>query len=195
MYLAWIAMEICDGVYIHQLIGKLKDDDIPAHVRVKAVDALVSNYLRADRVYQGGYPLEMRYAGPREALLHALFRQNYGCSHMIIGRDHAGVGRYYGPFDAQKIFREISSNVLQIRPLPLDWTFYCYKCQSMASMKTCPHEEPVKLDENGKYLEGARLLLSGTLLRKLLSENKSVPAEFSKPEVVSILQEYYRSIS
>lgn len=195
MYLAWIAMEICDGVYIHQLIGKLKDDDIPAHVRVKAVDALVTNYLRKERVYQGGYPLEMRYAGPREALLHAVFRQNYGCSHMIIGRDHAGVGKYYGPFDAQKIFQEIPSNVLEIRPLPLDWTFYCYKCQSMASMKTCPHEEPAQIDEDGKYVSGARLLLSGTLLRRLLAEHKNVPTEFTKPEVVHILQEYYDSLT
>jgi len=99
-YLAWIAIEVCDGVYIHQLVGKLKPGDIPAEVRVKAIDALVNKYFRKDRVVQGGYPMEMRYAGPREALLHAVFRQNYGCSHLIVGRDHAGVGDYYGPFDA-----------------------------------------------------------------------------------------------
>jgi len=104
-YLAWIAIEVCDGVYIHQLVGKLKEGDIPADVRVDAIQALVDNYFRKERVLQGGYPMEMRYAGPREALLHACFRQNYGCSHLIVGRDHAGVGDYYGPFDAQKIFR------------------------------------------------------------------------------------------
>ena len=106
-YLAWIAIEVCDGVYIHQLVGKLKPGDIPAEVRVKAIDALVNKYFRKDRVIQGGYPMEMRYAGPREALLHAVFRQNYGCTHLIVGRDHAGVGDYYGPFDSQKIFQEI----------------------------------------------------------------------------------------
>jgi len=106
-YLAKVAIEVCDGVYIHQLVGKLKPGDIPAEVRVKAIQALVDNYFRADRVVQGGYPMEMRYAGPREALLHAVFRQNYGCSHLIVGRDHAGVGDYYGPFDAHNIFNEI----------------------------------------------------------------------------------------
>ncbi|MCS7316098.1 MAG: sulfate adenylyltransferase [Bryobacterales bacterium] len=193
-YLAWIAIEICDGVYIHQLIGKLKEDDIPAEVRVRAVDAVVRKYFRQDRVVQGGYPMEMRYAGPREALLHAVFRQNYGCSHLIVGRDHAGVGNYYGPFDAQKIFDEIPRDALAIRPLPMDWTFYCYECGSMASMKTCPHETQAVIDEEGQYRGGARLMLSGTLLRKLLSEGKPVPAEFSRPEVVAILREYYDSL-
>jgi sulfate adenylyltransferase len=190
-YLAWIAIEICDGVYIHQLLGKLKPGDIPADVRVRAIDALVSKYFRKERVIQGGYPMEMRYAGPREALLHALFRQNYGCSHLIVGRDHAGVGDYYGPFDAQKIFKEIPANALQIQPLPLDWTFYCYECGSMASMKTCPHSTKAVIDDNGKYQGGARLMLSGTLLRKLMSEGKPVPPEFSKPEVIAVLNEYY----
>ena len=190
-YLAWIAVEICDGVYIHQLVGKLKPGDIPADVRVKAIDALVNKYFRKERVLQGGYPMEMRYAGPREALLHAIFRQNYGCTHLIVGRDHAGVGDYYGPFDAQKIFNEIPHNALLLRPLCMDWTFYCYECGSMASMKTCPHESKAVIDENGKYQGGARLLLSGTLLRKLMSEGKPVPAEFSKPEVIAILKEYY----
>ncbi|HOK44874.1 MAG TPA: sulfate adenylyltransferase [Bryobacteraceae bacterium] len=190
-YLAWIAIEICDGVYIHQLIGKLKEGDIPAEVRVKAIDALAGKYFRKDRVLQGGYPMEMRYAGPREALLHAVFRQNYGCSHLIVGRDHAGVGNYYGAFDSQKIFNEIPPNALELRPLPMDWTFYCYECRSMASMKTCPHEREAVIDENGQYQGGARLLLSGTMLRKLLSEGKPVPPEFSKPEVIAILKEYY----
>ncbi|HVN05348.1 MAG TPA: sulfate adenylyltransferase [Bryobacteraceae bacterium] len=190
-YLAWIAIEVCDGVYIHQLVGKLKPGDIPAEVRVKAIDALVNKYFRKDRVIQGGYPMEMRYAGPREALLHAVFRQNYGCTHLIVGRDHAGVGDYYGPFDAQKIFNEIPSGALLLQPLCMDWTFYCYECGSMASMKTCPHESKAVIDENGNYKGGARLLLSGTLLRKLMSESKPVPAEFSRPEVIAVLKEYY----
>jgi sulfate adenylyltransferase len=190
-YLAWIAIEVCDGVYIHQLLGKLKPGDIPADVRVRAIDALVNKYFRRDRVIQGGYPMEMRYAGPREALLHAVFRQNYGCSHLIVGRDHAGVGNYYGPFDAQKSFQEVPAGALAIQPLAMDWTFYCYECKSMASMKTCPHESKAVIDDNGNYKGGARLLLSGTLLRKLMSEGKPVPAEFSKPEVIAILKEYY----
>ncbi len=190
-YLAWIAIEVCDGVYIHQLLGKLKPGDIPADVRVRAIDALVNKYFRRDRVIQGGYPMEMRYAGPREALLHAVFRQNYGCSHLIVGRDHAGVGNYYGPFDAQTIFHEVPPGALAIQPLCMDWTFYCFECKSMASMKTCPHESKAVIDENGNYQGGARLLLSGTLLRKLMSEGKPVPAEFSKPEVIAILKDYY----
>lgn len=193
-YLAWIAIEVCDGVYIHQLIGKLKEDDIPAEVRVRAVEALVNKYFRRDRVVQGGYPMEMRYAGPREALLHAVFRQNYGCSHLIVGRDHAGVGNYYGPFDAHRIFDEIPRDALAIRPLRMDWTFYCYECGSMASMKTCPHESEAIIDEEGQYRGGARLMLSGTRLRKLLSEGKPVPPEFSRPEVIAILREYYDSL-
>ena len=193
-YLAWVAIEVCDGVYIHQLVGKLKAGDIPAEVRVKAIDVLVNKYFRRDRVVQGGYPMEMRYAGPREALLHAVFRQNYGCSHLIVGRDHAGVGDYYGPFDAQKIFNEIPSDALLLRPLCMDWTFYCYECGSMASMKTCPHQSKAVIDENGAYKGGARLLLSGTMLRKLMSEGKPVPSEFSKPEVIAVLKEYYDSL-
>jgi sulfate adenylyltransferase len=193
-YLAWIAIEVCDGVYVHQLLGKLKPGDIPADVRVKAIDALINKYFRKERVLQGGYPLEMRYAGPREALLHATFRQNYGCSHLIVGRDHAGVGDYYGPFDAQKIFNEIPKGALLTQPLSMDWTFYCYECGSMASMKTCPHESKAVIDDNGNYKGGARLLLSGTLLRKLMSEGKPVPAEFSKPEVIAILKQYYDTL-
>lgn len=181
-YLAWVAVEVCDGVYIHQLVGALKPGDIPAEVRVRCIDALVKNYFREERVIQGGYPMEMRYAGPREALLHAVFRQNYGCSHLIVGRDHAGVGDYYGPFDAHEIFNKIPQGSLQLQPLKMDWTFYCYKCGSMASMKTCPH---------GKE---DRLLLSGTMLRKTLSEGGEIPKEFSKPEVLDILREYYSNL-
>jgi sulfate adenylyltransferase len=181
-FLAKIAVEVMDGVYIHQLVGKLKAGDIPADVRVRAINALVENWFVKDTVVQGGYPMEMRYAGPREALLHATFRQNYGCNYMIIGRDHAGVGDYYGPFDAQRIFREIPEGKLLCKNLNIDWTFHCYKCGGMASMRTCPH---------GK---DDRLLLSGTMVRKTLSEGGDLPAEFSRPEVVAILQDYYQNL-
>lgn len=193
-HLARTAIEISDGLYVHQSLGKLKPGDIPADVCVKAIDALVNKYFRRERVIQGGHPLEVRFAGPREALLHAVFRQNYGCSHLIIGRDHAGVGHYYGPFDSQKIFAEVPLGALAVKPLCMDWTFYCYECGSMASMKTCPHENEAVIDDNGNYKGGARLLLSGTLLRKLMSEGRPVPAEFSKPEVVAILKQYYDSL-
>ncbi len=181
-YLAKIAVEICDGVLVHQLVGKLKPGDIPAEVRVKAIDTLIEHYFVKDTVIQAGYPMEMRYAGPREALLHAVFRQNYGCSHLLVGRDHAGVGEYYGPFDAHHIFDEIPKGALELKPLKIDWTFYCHKCDGMASMKTCPH---------GKE---DRLILSGTKLRKMLSEGETVPDHFSRPEVLTILQEYYKSL-
>jgi sulfate adenylyltransferase len=181
-FLAKIAVEVMDGLYIHQLVGKLKAGDIPADVRVKAIQVLVDNYFVKGTVVQGGYPMEMRYAGPREALLHAVFRQNYGCSHMIIGRDHAGVGDYYGPFDAQKIFDEIPKGGLKCQNLNIDWTFWCNACGGMASMKTCPH---------GK---ADRLLLSGTMVRKTLSEGGELPVEFSRPEVVKVLQEYYQGL-
>jgi sulfate adenylyltransferase len=181
-YLAKIAIEICDGVLIHSLLGKLKPGDIPAEVRAKAIDVLCKNYFVDNTVVQAGYPLDMRYAGPREALLHALFRQNYGCSHLIVGRDHAGVGDYYGPFDAHHIFDEIPKDALETKPLKIDWTFWCDKCEGMASMKTCPHSAE------------DRLLLSGTKLRKALSEGADVPGHFSRPEVLAILREYYGSL-
>lgn len=182
-YLAKIAIEICDGVLVHSLLGKLKPGDIPAEVRVKAIDALMKHYFVANTVVQSGYPLDMRYAGPREALLHALFRQNYGCSHLIVGRDHAGVGDYYGPFDAHHIFDQIPKGSLETQPLKIDWTFHCAKCEGMASMKTCPHEA------------SDRLLLSGTKLRKMLSEGGEVPHHFSRPEVLAILRAYYEGLA
>lgn len=178
-YLAKIAIEVVDGVFIHQLLGKLKPGDIPADVRTKCINVLVEKYFVKNTVLMGGYPLEMRYAGPREALLHAVFRQNFGCTHLIIGRDHAGVGSYYGPFDAQKIFDEIPEGALKIQPFKIDWTFYCYKCRGMASTKTCPHSNE------------DRLILSGTALRKALSEGKEVSEDFSRPEVLEILKDYY----
>ncbi len=181
-FLAKIALEVTDGLYIHQLVGKLKPGDIPAEVRAKCIDVLVENYFIKDSVVCGGYPLDMRYAGPREALLHGVFRQNFGCTHLIVGRDHAGVGNYYGPFDAQKIFYEIPEDALLLKPLPIDWTFWCFKCGGMASMKTCPHKKE------------DRLFLSGTALRKALSEGGDVPAEFSRPEVLAILRDYYSTL-
>jgi len=182
-YLAKIAVETCDGVLIHSLLGNLKPGDIPADVRSEAIATLAEHYFVKNTVLQAGYPLDMRYAGPREALLHALFRQNYGCSHLIVGRDHAGVGSYYGPFDAHHIFDEIPKGSLETVPLKIDWTFWCYKCGGMASARTCPHGE------------SDRLMLSGTKLRKMLSEGGEVPAEFSRPEVLEVLRAYYASLA
>jgi len=182
-YLAKVAIEVCDGVLIHSLLGALKPGDIPAEVRTKAIGVLTDNYFMPNTVVQSGYPLDMRYAGPREALLHALFRQNYGCSHLIVGRDHAGVGSYYGPFDAHKIFDEIPKDALETQALKIDWTFWCYKCGGMASARTCPHGD------------SERLLLSGTKLRKALSEGQDVPGEFSRPEVLAVLREYYGGLA
>lgn len=182
-HLAKIAIEICDGVMVHSLLGKLKPGDIPAEVRQNAISTLIDKYFVKDTVVQSGYPLDMRYAGPREALLHALFRQNYGCSHLIVGRDHAGVGDYYGPFDAHHIFDEIPEDALLTQPLKIDWTFWCNKCGTMASMRTCPHEAE------------DRVLVSGTKLRKALSEGGDVPDNFSRPEVLAILREYYASLA
>ena len=181
-YLAKIAIETCDGVLIHSLLGNLKPGDIPAEVRAKAIGTLTENYFVKKTVIQAGYPLDMRYAGPREALLHALFRQNYGCSHQIVGRDHAGVGSYYGPFDAHHIFDTIPCDALQTQPLKIDISFWCYKCGGMASGRTCPHT-----DED-------RLQVSGTQLRKSLSEGASVAPEFSRPEVLAILRNYYAGL-
>jgi sulfate adenylyltransferase len=181
-YLAKVAIEVCDGVLIHSLLGNLKPGDIPADVRTRAISSLTDKYFVPKTIVQAGYPLDMRYAGPREALLHALFRQNYGCSHQIVGRDHAGVGSYYGPFDAHHIFDEIPKDALETQPLKIDWTFWCYKCGGMASARSCPHPD------------GDRLLVSGTKLRKWLSEGEQVPAEFSRPEVLAILTEYYAGL-
>ena len=182
-YLAKVAIETCDGVLVHSLLGNLKPGDIPADVRTEAIGTLIDNYFVKKTVVQAGYPLDMRYAGPREALLHALFRQNYGCSHLIVGRDHAGVGSYYGPFDAHHIFDELPKGSLETQALKIDWTFWCYQCGGMASARTCPHAEE------------KRLLLSGTKLRKMLSEGGEVPAEFSRPEVLEVLRKYYGSLA
>lgn len=180
-YCTKIAMEVSDGILIHPLVGKLKQGDIPAHIRMKCYEILLENYYPQDRVVLKVYPMEMRYGGPREAVLHAVFRQNYGCSHIIIGRDHAGVGDYYGPFDAQEIFDDLGEDDLHIRPLKIDWTFWCHKCDGMSSMKTCPHSPE------------HRVLISGTKVREMLSKGKMPPKEFSRPEVAEILIDYYQN--
>ncbi|MFC1653078.1 sulfate adenylyltransferase [Planctomycetota bacterium] len=180
-YLTKIALEVCDGLFIHPIVGKLKAGDIPAEVRMKCCRVLLEEYYPQERAVLKVYPMEMRYAGPKEAVLHAIIRQNFGCTHMIIGRDHAGVGDYYGAFDAQDIFDTFSESELAIKPLKLDWTFWCYKCGTMASMKTCPHTK----DD--------RCLISGTKLRDMLAEGTTPPAEFSRPEVIEILTDYYQS--
>ncbi|MBM3385943.1 MAG: sulfate adenylyltransferase [Betaproteobacteria bacterium] len=178
-YLAKVAVETCDGVLVHSLLGKLKPGDIPAQVRTRAIAVLIENYFRPGTVLQAGYPLDMRYAGPREALLHALFRQNYGCSHLVVGRDHAGVGSYYGPFDAHRIFDQIPAGALHTKPLKIGVTFWCYRCNGMASDRTCPHPD------------ADRLQVSGTQLRKWLEEGAQVPGEFSRAEVLEVLRGYY----
>ncbi len=180
-YLAKIAVELCDGLLIHQVLGALKPGDIPADVRVAAIDVLVANYFVPGTVIQAGYPIEMRYAGPREALLHAVFRQNFGCSHLVVGRDHAGVGSYYGPFDAHHIFDEIDKGSIELQAMKIDITFHCYACGGMATGRTCPHGEEDRLN------------VSGTALREMFANHQPVPAEFSRPEVLEVLQAYYDS--
>ena len=179
-YLTKVALEVCDGLLIHPIVGKLKADDIPAEVRMECYRTLVEKYYPENRVILKVYPMEMRYGGPREAILHAIIRQNFGCSHIIIGRDHAGVGDYYGPYDAQNIFDELKENDLYIRPLKLESTFYCRKCDSMASYKTCPHDDE------------SHLSISGTKLREMLGRGERPPEQFSRPEVVDILLKYYQ---
>ena len=181
-HLVKIAMEVSDGVFIHQVLGKLKAGDIPADVRTHAIRAMIDNYFRPETVIQAGYPIEMRYAGPREALLHALIRQNFGCSHLIVGRDHAGVGDYYGPFDSHHIFDQLWDGALLTRPLKIDVTFYCRKCSGMATAKTCPHDPKHHIS------------ISGTQQREMLSTNADIPPEFSRPEVVAILKTYYAGL-
>lgn len=174
-YLVKTVLELFDGVLIHSLFGNLKAGDVPAEIRLKAINTLIDNYFVKDSVIHSGYPLDMRYAGPKEALLHALFRQNYGCSHLIVGRDHAGVGDFYSPFAAQEIFSNLKNNDLQIKPIKIDWTFYCQKCAGMASNKTCPHDS------------NYRVLISGTEVRRRLKAKESLPTTFSRPEVVEEL--------
>ena len=172
-----VALESADGLVIHPLLGETKADDTPVEVRLACYRALVENYYSAEHTLIAGFPAWMRYAGPREAIFHAQARRNYGITHLIIGRDHAGVGNYYGPFDAQKIFSEFAPGELGIEPVFFDTVHYCRICGAMTSPKTCPH--------------GAEhhFALSGTAVRQLLSEGKSLPPEFSRPEVARILLE------
>ena len=179
-HLVKIAIEILDGVFVHHSIGKLKTDDIPASVCVKASKVLIENYFVKGSIIQAGYPIEMRYAGPREALLHALIRQNFGCSHLIVGRDHAGVGNFYGSFDSQNIFDQLWYGALITQPLKIDITFYCNKCDGVATAKTCPHSE-----EN-------RIHISGTRQRLMLSNDEKISTKFSRPEVIKVLRKYYK---
>ena len=180
-FLVKIAIDVTDGVFIHQVLGKLKPGDIPAPVRVEAIKVMVDKYFKDNIAVQAGYPIEMRYAGPREALFHALIRQNFGCSHLIVGRDHAGVDDFYGPFDAHHIFDTLWEGALVTQPLKIDITFYCEVCDGMATAKTCPHNEKFRIN------------VSGTRQRQMLSNGEEISTKFARPEVVTVLRKFYDS--
>ncbi len=180
-YLVKIAIDVTDGVFIHQVLGKLKPGDIPAPVRVEAIKVMIDKYFKDNIAIQAGYPIEMRYAGPREALFHALIRQNFGCSHLIVGRDHAGVGDFYGPFDAHHIFDTLWDGALVTQPLKIDITFYCEVCDGMATAKTCPHDEKFRIN------------VSGTRQREMLSNGEEISTKFGRPEVITVLRKFYEN--
>ena len=180
-YLVKIAIDVTDGVFIHQVLGKLKPGDIPAPVRVEAIKVMIDKYFKDNIAIQAGYPIEMRYAGPREALFHALIRQNFGCSHLIVGRDHAGIGDFYGPFDAHHIFDTLWDGALVTQPLKIDITFYCEVCDGMATAKTCPHNEKFRIN------------VSGTRQREMLSNGEEISTKFGRPEVITVLRKFYEN--